>query len=62
MVTDRWHKARPKPGEQCCREHDQVPTAAHGHQMPAGDGRMKETVDAALEAYFSTEGPQCALS
>jgi hypothetical protein len=33
-----------------------VPTAAYGHLMPAGDGRMKEAVDAALEGLFSDGG------
>jgi hypothetical protein len=56
MATDRWHKARPNPGEQCCREHDQVPMAAYGHPMSAGDGRMKEAVDPALEGLFSDGG------
>jgi hypothetical protein len=27
---DRWHKARPKPGEPRCREHNLVPSASHG--------------------------------
>jgi hypothetical protein len=29
-VVDRWHKARPKPSAQTCREHDLVPTDVHG--------------------------------
>lgn len=29
-VYDRWHKSRPAPGETACRDHDKVPTAAHG--------------------------------
>lgn len=32
-VYDRWHKSHPKPGEARCREHDQAPTADHGHGM-----------------------------
>jgi hypothetical protein len=27
---DRWHKAKPKPGEPVCREHNLVPSAGHG--------------------------------
>ena len=29
-VTDRWHKSNPAPGAPRCREHNLVPTAAHG--------------------------------
>src|ERR1700733_4679656 len=29
-VYDRWHKSRPAPGEPACRDHDKVPTSAHG--------------------------------
>lgn len=29
-VYDRWHKARPKPGDPRCREHDKPLTAEHG--------------------------------
>jgi integrase len=29
-VSDRWHKSRPRPGEQVCREHKMVPAAGHG--------------------------------
>ena len=28
-VYDRWHKARPQPGEARCGEHHKVPTADH---------------------------------
>jgi integrase len=29
-VYDRWHKARPRPGEEKCRQHKMVPSAGHG--------------------------------
>jgi hypothetical protein len=29
-VTDRWHKARPRPGEEKCRQHKIAPSADHG--------------------------------
>jgi integrase len=29
MVTDRWHKSRPKTSDRC-REHDLAPTGVHG--------------------------------
>jgi integrase len=29
-VYDRWHRSRPRPGEQACREHKMAPTADHG--------------------------------
>jgi len=32
-VYDRWHKSRPAPGAQRCREHDKVPTTDHGQGM-----------------------------
>lgn len=29
-VYDRWHKSRPKPGGELCREHKMAPAAGHG--------------------------------
>lgn len=29
-VSDRWHKKRPKPDEEACKEHGLVPSAEHG--------------------------------
>jgi integrase len=29
-VYDRWHKSRPRPGDELCREHKMAPTADHG--------------------------------
>ncbi|MDA2804580.1 tyrosine-type recombinase/integrase [Nocardiopsis suaedae] len=29
-VYDRWHKSRPRPDDELCREHKKAPTAEHG--------------------------------
>lgn len=29
-IYDRWHKSRPDPGEEKCRQHKMVPSSAHG--------------------------------
>lgn len=29
-IYDRWHKSRPDPGEEKCRQHNMVPSSAHG--------------------------------
>jgi integrase len=29
-VYDRWHRTRPQPGEERCRQHKMVPSADHG--------------------------------
>ena len=29
-IYDRWHKSRPDPAEEKCRQHKMVPSSAHG--------------------------------
>src|SRR5215475_2337769 len=53
-VYDRWHKTRPQPGEQKCKEHGKVPTADHGHD-PRWQARYRDGDGAQRKKNFRTE-------